>query len=584
MSGQPNINSSDKGKFREQYLASLELRAKLDNVNHQANKVYKRTGQIPSEPSDFRSLEEKLVDTERMRREARAFLTEIADGREANKISMEMTDDQMIFYTQQKDTINPIIKQQFRLGVYADTFLPFLNKYMNDTAGNYGISTGLQQSSGKNVMLNSQNLLDQITDPTQLSELLGIMMTEKMATLRTSPEFIAFQEAVEDVSKELMRFNGNPYTQIKSIRDEDTRGQAYRMLNDFLQEIPTNVEVERRMDKLERYMASGDIQAVKGELNRTRALMEMTPDVIQIGDYLRGLITATAGAKGGEPAPTTGGAEPFMPEVPAIAHHIMTANRKVKEKWLKDLQKVALEKGMKGGIYGTQTSKSIYANISSMNAFISANFGMLQALEAGETPLAEATTTGTAGGGEQGRGFSGRGLFRPSRKYHHPKATDWDKGVNPTKRFVPLGRYIINKHRLDDDVVALKRPAGSCIKEFPSQRVSGGLGKIIRHIVGGGIPDFDDLEALDDGEKAYLHRLSKETHILDRLSIPAPKKNESDKEIDKFNIMRGEIMSGNDNKELIKKFKLATMKLMNLNKLPKSQAREILFDLTSMGF
>ena len=149
---------------------------------------------------------------------------------------------------------------------------------------------------------------------------------------------------------------------------------------------------------------------------------------------------------------------------------------------------------------------------------------------------------------------------------------------------MPIGRYIINKHRLDDDVVAIKRPAGSCIKEFPSTRVSGGLGKIIRHIVGGGIPDFDELEALDDNEKAYLHKLSKETHILDRLSIPAPKKSESDKEIDKFNIMRGEIMSGNDNKELIRKFKLMTMKLMNLNLLPKSQARDILFDLTSMGF
>ena len=594
MSGQPNINSSDKGKFREQYLASLELRAKLDNVNYQANKVHKRTGQLPSEPSDFRSLEEKLADTERLRREARGYLGMIADGREANKISIEMTDDQLLFYTQQKDTINEIVKKQFRLGVYADTFLPFLTRYMNDTAGNYGISTGLQQANGKNVVLNSENMLDQITNYEQLGDLLYIFEGEthpqftadQLRGLRTSPQYIDFKDATIVLANEINSFNTNPFTAIKGFSNEVQRKMGYDVLNNFLQEIPTITQIVRKEDLLRRLMASGDLQAVKNELTRTRGILEMTPDVLQLGEILKQLISTSPKKGSGDPA--EGGAR--MPDATvepaegiAMSHPIMEASRKEKEKWLKGLQQTALANGIKGGIYGTQTSKSIYANIKSMNAFISNNFAMLTAIEAGDyAPIAQAQAQ-KAGG----KGFmTGGGLYsKPaSRKYHHPKATDWDKGVNPTKRFVPIGRYIINKHRLDDDVVAIKRPAGSCIKEFPSTRVSGGLGKIIRHIVGGGIPDFDELEALDDNEKAYLHKLSKETHILDRLSIPAPKKSESDKEIDKFNVMRGEIMSGNDNKELIRKFKLMTMKLMNLNLLPKSQARDILFDLTSMGF
>ena len=168
-----------------------------------------------------------------------------------------------------------------------------------------------------------------------------------------------------------------------------------------------------------------------------------------------------------------------------------------------------------------------------------------------------------------GRGMRGRGL---------------STGVKATERFVPFGRYVINQHRLNSDIVAVKRPAGSCIKDFPSCRVGKNLGKVIRKIAGGGLPKFEEFEVLDDGERAYLHKLAKSSNILDRLSIPAPDKDEGQKMIDDFELMKGEIMAGNDNKDMIKKFKILLMKLSNTQQLPKSQVRDILFDLTSMGF
>ena len=53
---------------------------------------------------------------------------------------------------------------------------------------------------------------------------------------------------------------------------------------------------------------------------------------------------------------------------------------------------------------------------------------------------------------------------------------------------------------------------------------------------------------------------------------------------DEFEVMKGEIMAGNDNKDMIKKFKILILKLSNSQLLPKSQVREILVDLASMGF
>lgn len=168
MSGQPNIAPTDQAKFREQYLANLDLRVRLDDMNLQANKVYKRTGQLPVEPSDFRTTEEKLADTERLKMEVRSKLAEIADGREANKIAQELTPKQMLFYTQFADSINPEIKKKYRLGVYAEIFEPYLVNYMNNTANVNGIQTGLQQTSGKAVELNPREVLQLLPTPEEI--------------------------------------------------------------------------------------------------------------------------------------------------------------------------------------------------------------------------------------------------------------------------------------------------------------------------------------------------------------------------------------------------------------------------------
>ena len=62
MSGQPTKTLQDVKNFRKAYMANLNLRMELDDINLQANELYKRTGQLPQERTDFRTTEEKLAD------------------------------------------------------------------------------------------------------------------------------------------------------------------------------------------------------------------------------------------------------------------------------------------------------------------------------------------------------------------------------------------------------------------------------------------------------------------------------------------------------------------------------------------
>ena len=81
-----------------------------------------------------------------------------------------------------------------------------------------------------------------------------------------------------------------------------------------------------------------------------------------------------------------------------------------------------------------------------------------------------------------------------------------------------------------------------------------------------------------------MHKLAKTTHLLDRLSIPTPNKGEDEKSINQFEIMKGEILNGNDSVDLVKKFKLLIVKLVSKDLLPKGQAKEILMELATLGY
>ena len=183
-----------------------------------------------------------------------------------------------------------------------------------------------------------------------------------------------------------------------------------------------------------------------------------------------------------------------------------------------------------------------------------------------------------------GSGMKGRGI-KP-RKYTSqvlPTDVDYNKGIKATAKFVPMGRHLININQLDKDIIAIKRKKGSVINTLPSQRVTRKLGGVIRKIIGGSLPTFDELNDLDDEEKLYLSKVASETQIGGKLSIPTPKKTSEEQDINQFEILRGQILAGQDNPDVVRQFKSIILKLSNKNLIPKAQVRDLLLDLTTLG-
>ncbi len=178
-------------------------------------------------------------------------------------------------------------------------------------------------------------------------------------------------------------------------------------------------------------------------------------------------------------------------------------------------------------------------------------------------------------------GIAGYGIRRRGR----PRGSGLVKVVVPkVPNFVGFGINEINQKQLNNSIVKIRRNTKTNYMDMPSRRVSKNLQSVLKTIVGGGVPKYDELGRLDDDEKDYLHKLINRSSLDDRLSVPAPSKDQQEKDIHNFEVMKGQIMSGNDSIELVRKFKLLTRKLSKQGLLPKADVDDINDTLTDLGY
>lgn len=150
--------------------------------------------------------------------------------------------------------------------------------------------------------------------------------------------------------------------------------------------------------------------------------------------------------------------------------------------------------------------------------------------------------------------------------------------------YSPFGDSEINHKNLENNILTLRRKSKTNYMDLPSKHISKHMKNIIHNIVGGKIANFEDMNNLNDEERNYLNKVVKKSNLQDRLSVPAPSKDQSEKDSHQWEVMRGEIMAGNDSHELVKKFKILTLKLTRQGLLPKNEVMDLFEDLISLGY
>jgi len=176
-------------------------------------------------------------------------------------------------------------------------------------------------------------------------------------------------------------------------------------------------------------------------------------------------------------------------------------------------------------------------------------------------------------GGVTGSGIKGCGLKK--------SATKASGGIPQTERFAKFGRYVIDKQKLKDGQCVIRFDSGACIHKIPARRIGKEVQNVLSKIAGGAMPNFEDINSLSQDDRRYLYNIQKSAKM--DAQIPSPDKDVETKEMDEFEKMRGQILAGNDNKDLCKKFKLTLLKFAKDGRIPRREVNEVLMEMASIG-
>jgi len=544
MSGQPLVKPLDAERFRKEYLKSLDLQASNDKKNLDANRLFAKTG-VPQQPPDQRSVEEKLEDMERLKVEARPLLRQLMDGANAEKVVQNASGLQLYFLAQGMPYFISTLKPRYKYGLPADVFLAEVDRYI--------------ASLDKGTFDSDQVLLREDIIPVRqmlsgLRSVNGGLQQQLMAKLDA---LIANSITRADLEA------------IRAIADPIERARENDMLMERIKDTPSRDEFDALASGVVGRDQNGDI---RGANDSARDLFSVVDGAVE------GLVVSS----------------PFVPRAEvSVFSGYYTPQQIMTGSITKPMLAVYIDtiKGIDTNFFkrlGTSKTKLLGKSVGllkdwfiNFDADVKPLFGF-GGEEAPATPVAEAM----GGNGIKRKPRMGTGLVKKNYNSLQDKDIDWKSGVSVPNvaRYIPFGRFVINKKRLGEGIISIRTPCGACLNDIRSERVSPNILSVVRTMLGGGNPTFEDIERMNDEERNYIHRLASRAELTDRLSIPAPDKKKDDQDINQFEIMKGQIMAGNDSNKLHKDFKLLVMKLMDKKLLPKRQATDILFKMATLGY
>jgi hypothetical protein len=565
MSGQPYKTLLDVTNARNAYLSNLKLQIELDDKNYQANKIYKRTGQLPVEMTDYRSVTEKLADVERLKIDLNSKLLAITDGQQAQAITTQLNAEQLIFLSQNFGPISEQMKKLYSLGVLAPIFLNYLQRYMERFQLTQGVELGLQQSTANNIIANQQTIINTMAKKTDIDNIIKLITSLGAGVERRHINTITNLKEIQNIIETIP----NIFNQISQENNAIQQSQMRQILNNIVKNLPNHEYLSIIIEQLNEDIANNNKEGINEVLSRLDGVTEMGEDTKENIEILKQLIEQY------KPIQTSKTREELYKEfddkwetlVPLLPENMKNkknfSNEVINKKFTTRL-----------------TKEEIFMLVNRMNEIIKNSGG---GGGEGEPPISIPIPIP-----QQGKGIKGKGIVKITLARKHPSQVldtdiDYSLGIIKAPKFIPIGKHLINKHRLDDNIVAIKRQAGSGIPSLPSQRVSNNVAEVLKKLLSNKAPTYDDLNELNNDDKLILDKIAKETQIKDRLQLPKPIKAEQDKDVNQFEVLKGEILAGNDNPDIVKKFKRIILKLSHQNLLPKGQAKELLMDLINLG-
>lgn len=607
-------NPTDRAKYRQNYMANLALEASNNQKNLNANQIFRATGQTPSQLTDTRTTTEKYADIERLKIELRAGLATLTDGINASQIVEQLSPREVGFATSQFPFIVQDLKPKWALGIPAPAFVAYLRKLIAKWELTEGVELGLQQETGNQILLSFRQYLDQMVQPADLDEVASVissLSSSSSSAYRETARAEAFN-LLNSIDEDIRILKGVLPTdqdrQNVEAQPPSVQADLYTLFNSAFADLPTRQQVREDLQNLQRAIQDSNTRAINTALSSIRSDLTLDAGSVsslreaksviqqksfglsqaQLEEQIASLRQRSGESRASSGEVLVGGAREEQGEGRTTEE---TKDTRASAVALPSMTLTEIIRTIQGtpGLKKLVEAKLVNENGDRIDFTKLSKKGT----KGGKTPIEQSNLNEIfqefyGKSPSTGRGLykmKGKGLVRVPRKMDNKSiAHNLVAPIVKPKMYHPFGSVAINKHRLLDNVLMLKRPCGSGINSIPTQRIGNGLVKVLRNMTEGKNPEYEDINALKEEDRDLLHTIMKHSHQLDKFAVPKPQtKSKDEAEMDRFNILKGEMIAGNDNRHLVREFKVLLMKMLHRGVVPRRQANEILIDITAMG-
>jgi hypothetical protein len=149
----------------------------------------------------------------------------------------------------------------------------------------------------------------------------------------------------------------------------------------------------------------------------------------------------------------------------------------------------------------------------------------------------------------------------------------------------PFGNYRINISKLKGNILHLSFPCGSPVRKVKPRYISNNLKEFLEYFIETQKFNENLYNQLSDAEKKHFYDCVKESGLYKTKDIKVnnPFKEQEMKEMNRFDILLGEIEAGNDNPKMVKELKTLLIKLTKAGKISRKESMETLEELTTLG-
>ena len=157
------------------------------------------------------------------------------------------------------------------------------------------------------------------------------------------------------------------------------------------------------------------------------------------------------------------------------------------------------------------------------------------------------------------------------------KGVDHDEGP----KFRTFGKYIIHmSHLNNDNVLNLKYPSGGGIPSIKPVQIDDNFKEFINDVLDTGKMNDRHFKSLTKNEQNHFIMISQSAKILHKLGLKTPDDDNDQKEVARFELLKGEYDAGNNNDKLIKELRGLVIKFMKGGKINKKSGMDFLMELS----